>query len=368
MTLADPQSDPDRQFSRIPATAPQPLTDRVQPLEVTVVGAGTTFTLAQFLLETSGTSLLVLQQGRVVHEWYADGVDAQSLLLGASMSKSVLAHLVGVAVRDGALRLSDTAVDHVPELTGSGYDAVQVGQLLTMTSGVDWTEDYRDTASAATGLLAAFQGSGERSRDVLTQIRPGVLPGSRYAYCTADSQVLDLVRERATGVPYDRAVTALWAELGCTEPAVVATDDAGAALAGGGLAATARDWARIGLLQVDGTTWWQQDVHRVLDSDWVQAASTPSLPFLHPGRLPSSISTHVGFGYHWWPLGDDGLQVCADGSRGQFCFVDRAAQTVVVKTSQWPYADSLADRQWRDLSYVALPDIALSSALERITE
>jgi len=357
MTFVDPQAETGRRYLTIPAGRPQPLTEQLQSLDVTVMGAGTSFTLAQFLAETRGTCLVVAAQGHVVHEWYANGVTPQSLLLGASMSKSVLAHLVGMAVRDGALRLSDQVIDHVPELAGSGYDGVQVGQLLTMTSGVDWTEDYRDTTSRATRLLAAFQGSGGCSRDILTQIRPDAAPGSRYAYCTADSQVLDWVRECATEVRYGAAVGELWADLGCAASAVVAVDDSGVALAGGGLAATARDWVKVGLLQVDGTTWWQDEVHRVLDEDWVQAASTPSLPFLRPGRLPSSISTHVGFGYHWWLLDDDAHQVSADGSRGQFCYVDRAARTVVVKTSQWPYADALADRQWRDLSYLALTDI-----------
>lgn len=358
MTFVDPQLETGRQFLTIPATRGRPLAEQSRPLDVTVVGAGRCFTLAQFLSETHSTSLLVLQRGRVVHEWYTNGVTPQSLLLGASMSKSVLAHRVGTAVRDGSLRLLDLTTDHVPELAGSGYGNVQIGQLLTMTSGVEWTEDYRDTGSAAVRLLAAFRGSGVLSRDVLREVRPDDPPGSRYAYCTADSQVLDWVCERATGVSYEAAVAQLWAALGCTHTGVVACDDAGVALAGGGLAATARDWAKVGLLQIDGSTWWQEDVQRILDEDWVHAASTPSLPFLRPGRLPSSISTHVGFGYHWWPLDDGGQQVSADGSRGQFCFVDRAARTVVVKTSQWPYADSLADRQWRDLCYLALSDIS----------
>ncbi|MEO8851644.1 MAG: serine hydrolase domain-containing protein [Allobranchiibius sp.] len=366
MTFVDPQFDAGRRFLTVSAARPRPLAEQLRPLDVTVVGAGRSFTLAQFLSETHSTSLLVLEQGRVVHEWYPNGVTARSLLLGASMSKSVLAHLVGMAVRDGSLRLGDRVTDHVPELAGSGYNSVQVWQLLTMTSGVQWTEDYRDTRSVAMRLLVTFQGSGGRSRDVLSDIAPDDLPGSRYAYCTADSQVLDWVRERATGVFYEAAVAQLWAAMGCTQSAVVAADDAGVALAGGGLAATAQDWAKVGLLQVDGSTWWQEPARRVLNEEWVQASSRPSLPFLRPGRLPSSISTHVGFGYHWWPLDDGGKQVSADGSRGQFCFVDRAARTVVVKTSQWPYADSMADRQWRDLCYLALPDIAAqASALTR---
>ena len=70
-----------------------------------------------------------------------------------------------------------------------------------------------------------------------------------------------------------------------------------------------------------------------------------------------TLTTHAGFGLHWWPLDDTGRLVTADGSRGQFTFVDRDTGVVVVKTSQWPY-DEPTDRQCRDLSYLALPAIA----------
>ncbi len=88
---------------------------------------------------------------------------------------------------------------------------------------------------------------------MLSRVGSRCAPGTRYEYCTADSQVLDWVRERATGVPFAPAVAQLWRDLGCVADAAVAVDGEGVALAGGGLAAAARDWARIGLLQLDGT-------------------------------------------------------------------------------------------------------------------
>ena len=96
-----------------------------------------------------------------------------------------------------------------------------------------------------------------------------------------------------------RRLAELWRDLGCTEDAVVAVDGDGVALAGGGVAAAAGDWARIGLLQLDGAA-----PARLPGRAWVEIASRPSLPFLRPGRLPAPLSTHVGFGYHWWPLDD----------------------------------------------------------------
>ena len=120
-----------------------------------------------------------------------------------------------------------------------------------MTTGVDWVEDHRDPDSLASRLLGCFA-TGADSRALLRSVRPGVPPGTRFSYCTADSQVLDWVRERATGCSYADDVARLWQDLGCTRDADVAVDGAGVALAGGGLAATARDWARVALLAVDG--------------------------------------------------------------------------------------------------------------------
>ena len=75
---------------------------------------------------------------------------------------------------------------------------------------------------------------------------------------------------------------------------------------------------------------------------------------LAPGRLPSDMTTHAGFGLHWWPMDEHGDRVTADGSRGQFAAADRRTGAVVVKTSLWPYDDLLVDRQARDLSYLGL--------------
>ena len=293
----------------------------------------------------------MLRHGQVVHEWYAEGLGPDDCFLGASMTKSVLAHLVGVAVRAGALGLDDRVVDHVPELAGSGYDPCTVRDVLTMTSGVDWVEDHRDPTGPASRLVACFGPGGGESRALLARVGPRSTPGTRWEYCTADSQVLDWVRERATGAPYDVALGALWRTLGCTSDAFVGTDAAGVPMAGGSLAATARDWARIGLLELDGTVAGEQ----VLDPEWVHRSTRAPYPFTAPGRLPSSITTHAGFGWHWWPLDTTGRRATADGSRGQFAYVDRDLDVVVVKTSQWPYDDALADRQYRDLSYLGLP-------------
>jgi len=357
LRFTDPQRDAAWPHAVVPPgagpelpSAPGDVASDLAVEAVEVVGAGRSRGLPAWLEETWATSLVVLDAGTVVHEWYADGLGPDTLFLGASMTKSVLAHLVGRAVREGLLAQTDAVTAHVPELRGSGYDGTSVLDLLTMTTGVDWVEDHRDPDSLASRLLACFA-TGADSRALLREVRPAVAPGTRFAYCTADSQVLDWVRERATGRSWAEDAARLWRDLGCTSEAAVALDGAGVALAGGGLAATARDWARVALLAVDGTT---PDGQVLLGPHWVEEAARPAYPFLAVGRLPSSITGFAGFGHHWWPMDDEGHRVTADGSRGQFACADRQTGAVVVKTSQWPYDDALVDRQARDLSYLGL--------------
>jgi CubicO group peptidase (beta-lactamase class C family) len=312
-------------YQRVAASDPRPLPTAERALD-----------LAGFHEATASTAFQVLVDGVLVHAWYADGLGPHDLFLGASATKSILAHLVGRAGVD-----LDAPVDaYVPELRG--WRGVPVRDVARMTSGVDWVEDHRDPDGPATALVTAFAAGGS-SRALLARVGPRYPPGTHYAYCTADSQVLDWVRERATGVEFRAALADLWRDLGCTDDAMVAVDGDGVALAGGGVAAAAGDWARIGLLQIDG--------------DWAEESSRPSLPFLRPGRLPAPLSSLVGFGYHWWPLDDEGKCVAADGSRGQFVYVDRPRRTVVVKTSAWPYADAAHDARCRDLSYRTFPII-----------
>jgi CubicO group peptidase (beta-lactamase class C family) len=342
----------------VPATSPAPWPEALRPLEVPVVGAGRVLDLGDFLDTTSSTSLVVVVDGTLVHERYLAGTRREDLLLGYSATKSALALLCGVARASGALALDDPVTDHVPELSSSGYAAVTVRQVLTMTSGVGWTEDYRDPDGPAAAFMARWRSGTGGMREQLTRIPAGHPPGTRFAYCSPDSMVLDWVRERATGVAFADALAALWQRLGAELDASVGLDApaaaGGVAVAAGALACSARDWARLGALQVDGD-WLGSPV---LPAGWADDTSRPSLPQLRPGRLPSTITTHAGFGGHWWPLDDRGRRVTADGMRGQFVYVDRPRRTVVVKTSAWPYDDPWQDRQCRDLCYLALPAIA----------
>lgn len=340
-----------RAFAEIPAPQPRPWPADLRPLEVVIHGAGRTMGLEEWLDATWTTALVVVRDGVLVHERYLRGTEPGDRLLGNSATKSALALVTGLAVDAGLLSVDDPAVKHVPELAGTGYAGVTVEHLLSMTTAVGWVENHRDPDGLAARLVGAVREGTGRMRAVAIETPPGAAPGSRYEYCTADSVILDWVRERATERSFADVLGDLWREAGAEHPAIVGLDAPdGVAMAGGALAATARDWARLGALQIDGGG--------LVSEQWVAASSRPSKPFLAPGRLPSTITTHAGFGWHWWPLDADGSRVTADGMVGQFVYVDRRTRTVVVKMSAWPYEDAWADRQYRDLSYLGLQAIA----------
>ena len=350
---------PGSSYVEVPAPRPVPWPRVDIPLEVIVTGAGQDMTLEGFLDITATTALVVVVDGVLVHERYLCDTTADDRLLGNSATKSALASLVGVAVTSGSLPDLDVAVDeYVPELTGGGYAGVTLRQVLTMTSGVRWTEDYFDPASPAARMLSRCRDGHGGLRDTVASVPAGRPPGSRFAYCSPDSLVVDWVRERASGQTFAEGLTDLWRVVGAEQPAVVGLDAplqrGGVAMAAAAMCATARDWARLGLLQVDGC--WRGQ--RVLDAGWVRDSSRASYSFTRPGRLPSRMTTHAGFGYHWWPMDESGDRVMADGMQGQFVYVDRPRRVVVAKMSAWPYDDSWQDRQLRDLCYLALPDIA----------
>ena len=293
----------------------------------------------------------------LVHAWYADGLGPRDLFLGASATKSVLAHLVGRAGRWTSTRPVEA---YVPELAGTGYRGVPVRDVARMTSGVDWVEDHRDPDGPATALVGAFAAGGS-SRALLTRVGARYPPGTRYAYCTADSQVLDWVRERATGLAFRDALGELWRALGCTEDAMVAVDGDGVAMAGAASPprpATGPGWACSRSTGPAGR--W---CSTLVESPRPVAAVPAARP---PPRAP--VGARSGSATTGGPSTPAGTRVAADGSRGQFVYVDRPRRTVVVKTSAWPYADAAHDAHCRDLTYRTLPAIALAATQGEVVQ
>jgi hypothetical protein len=131
--------------------------------DLTVEGdSGGNWDLAEFLRRTYTDALLVAHRGRLVHEWYADGMGPTTRHAMFSTTKTFSGLVALLAIHDGELALDDLLVDHVPELAGTGWEPVTVEQALDMTDGISFDEDYgsRDSAIMRYGFAMGFTPRG----------------------------------------------------------------------------------------------------------------------------------------------------------------------------------------------------------------
>jgi CubicO group peptidase (beta-lactamase class C family) len=284
---------------------------------------------ADFLAEMETTGLIVVRDGRVAFESYWLGNDATTQSIAWSVSKSFVSALIGIAVGEGAIAsVEDPVTRYAPELAGGAYDGVRLKDVLQMSSGARWNEDYSDPKSdiGAYGQVMSGGGSLDAFAAGLVRERP---PGTFNRYNSTDTHVLGLVLRRATKrslAEYLRKK--LWQPLGMEADAFWMVDTAGAEMAGVGLNAVLRDYARLGCCYLNGGAW---NGVQVVPSDWVQASVTPDAPHLRPGVRESALLP-MGYGYQWW-LPDDSGVFSAIGVYNQFVWVDPATRTVIAKTS-----------------------------------
>ena len=282
-----------------------------------------------FLTLTDTTGLIVVKNDRIVFERYFRGTDARTRTVGWSLSKTFTSALVGIALREGKIHsVSDPVTQYVPELAGSAYDGVSIKDVLQMSSGARWTEDYSDSHSDVVrfGRAVAFGKPLDAFAATLPREHP---PGTYQRYNSMDTQVLGMVLRRATGTSLsDYLSTRIWQPLGMQEDGYYLTDRTGVEFAAGGLNATLRDYARLGLLYMHNGNWRGT---QIVPSEWVQASVTPDSPHLMPGRRPSAAEVW-GYGYQWW-IPDLHGEYVAEGIFNQFIYVNPQERLVIVKTS-----------------------------------
>ena len=286
---------------------------------------------AQWIEARAVTSLVVLHEGQIVHESYHLGTAPEDRRISWSMAKSFLSALFGILEAEGAIASLDAPVtDYAPELAGSAYDGVSIRNVLQMTSGVSFDEDYLDYDSdinrmgrvlALGGAMDGFA-AGLRARDAA--------PGDLWAYVSIDTHVLGMVVRGATGrdIP-DLMSEKVIAPLGLEAAPYYLTDGEGVAFVLGGLNMRSRDYARFGLMYEQMGAYGGQ---QVVPREWVRASTRASAPTL-PGA--------TGYGYQWWvPEGAPEGVFFARGIYGQYIYVDQARDVVIVVTA--------ADRQFRE--------------------
>jgi CubicO group peptidase (beta-lactamase class C family) len=280
--------------------------------------------------------LLVLKEERIVLERYSLGLEENVRWSSMSMIKSLTATLVGAALQQGAIESLDDAVSkYIPALRGCAYDAVTVRDLITMSSGVSWNEDYTDRNSDV----------NRYSKSLGDKIPGGVLalmrslkaehrPGSQFNYNTGDTYVLGSLISAATGKTLaDYMSETIWSRLGMEFDAFYTLEsEAGQEIGGSRAGIALRDFGRFGVFLlrngvIDGTP--------VLPPDWIEDAGRSAFAF----DAGTNRYGATGYGYSWW-IDPDGSMV-AVGFAGQSLYINRKDEIVIVTLScqpQPPYA------------------------------
>ena len=300
------------------------------------------------------TGLLVAKDGRILLERYQYDRNETHRFQSQSMAKSVVALLIGIALADGRIAsVDDPAKRYVPELAGHPHGETAIRNLLQMSSGVRFSEDYTgaDDVAVLSRAVRDERGAGGVATVLPFRDHPRLHPpGTRFAYASVETQVLGLVLRGATGRPLaDYLSEKLWRPMGAEADASWMVDAGGQEAAYCCLGAVLRDFARLGLLIAnDGMAQGRQ----IVPKDWVRVATqpTPGFPHLEPG----TATRYLGYGYQFWVFPGGARRVALLGVRGQAVLIDPALKLVMVQTAVWKGArDAQAARErdalWRGI-------------------
>ncbi len=291
---------------------------------------GQTINTEEFLTHINNTGFFVLHNDSVVYEHYRLEHQPESHHISWSVSKSFVSALMGIAVDEGHIKsLDDAVTDYAPELKGSGYDGVRIKDVLQMSSGVAFNEDYADFNSDINrmGRAIAF---GSSMDAFAASLKNGRKPGTFNHYVSIDTHVLGMVLRGATGKPmHELLEEKIWSKLGMESNAYWIKDDYDVSFVLGGLNATLRDYARFGRLYLNNGNW---NGEQIVPASWVKASITPDAPHLQPGPNPNS-TTNLGYGYQWWlPENPDG-DFLAVGIHSQSIYVNQKKNLVIAFNS-----------------------------------
>jgi CubicO group peptidase (beta-lactamase class C family) len=293
---------------------------------------GKTKSTEAFFTETDTTALLVLKDGAVRYERYALTSGADVHWISWSVSKSFVSALVGIAVKEGHIRsIEDAISEYVPVPPGSAYFGVTIKQVLQMSSGARWNEDYSDPNCDIFRLAAAMGGAMSLEEFVAGMV-PECKPGTVCRYNSGETQALGSLLVHATKRSLsDYMQEKLFEPLGMNMPGYWLIDKTGMEMAFAGLNLVARDFIKLGQLYLNKGVW---EGKQVVPAAWVQASVTPDAPHLMPGNpLLNDHALPFGYGYQWWIPDDQCGEFAAIGIYNQIVYVDRSRGVVIYKQS-----------------------------------
>ncbi|HLX80094.1 MAG TPA: serine hydrolase [Burkholderiales bacterium] len=287
-------------------------------------------TLESFLARSRDTGLLVMQGDTILVERYQYDRKPEMRFQSYSMAKTVVGMLVGIAIADGKIAsIDDKAEKYVPALKGHPYGETSLRHLLTMSSGIKFSEENYDATEdiAQLGRKTLYQQGPGGADSVLGFTQRAAPAGTHFNYSSAESEVLGLVLRAATGKTLAEYLSEkIWQPMGAEADATWLIDGGGYELGYMGINATLRDWGRLGMLLAnDGAL----DGKQIIPAAWVKAATTVESPHLQVGVA----TRNNGYGYQTWIINPRERMFALLGLRGQAVMIDPATKVVVVHTA-----------------------------------
>ncbi|MEN2429592.1 serine hydrolase [Comamonas sp. F1-6] len=316
----------------------------IEQVRFKVMGTGEELSFVQALDRNYTDGILVMHKGRVIYEKYLGALEPQRPHLAMSVTKSFVGTLAALLAHEGLIKPEAPVTDYLPEMKNTAYGDATVRQVMDMTIGVKYSENYADPKAEvwdyarAGGMMPQGKDyAGPRSfYEFLQTLQKEGEHDQGFAYKTVNAEVLAWIVRRASGKPLAQLLSErIWSRIGAEQDAYFMVDRIGTESGGGGLNTTLRDLARFGeLMRNEGrATSGQQVLPRAVVQD-IRRGADPA-KFVKAG-----YATLPGWSYRnmWWVSHNPNGAYMARGIHGQAIYIDPKAQMVVVRYASHPIA------------------------------
>ncbi len=306
-----------------------------------VASAGDRSTVQQWIESSYTDGIVVLHRGSIVFEQYHNAMTERSLHLSQSMAKSIVGSVAGILIGRGLLDSEELVTRYLPELEQTAWKGATLRQILDMTTGVRFVEDYEalDSDIALTDIASGWKPATPELDapaclwDQILSLKESVRThGEQFQYRSIETDVLAHCLERVTQTRLAELVSReIWQPLGCEENAIFTVDSAGYALADGGFNATLRDYARFGQMLLDDG---QANGNNIVPKQWIDDIHNADHGlFAEPY---TQAAPNGAYRNQFWVEDVAKKAFMARGVFGQLIYIDPTQQMVVVKLSSWP--------------------------------
>ncbi len=294
--------------------------------------------------------LMILKDGEVLYENYWNKNKENSRHIIWSVSKSFLSALVGIALDEGLIDdINDPIIKYLKDFEGTGYEGVSIKNLLQMSSGIAFNEDYGDPDSDI-NRYARVTATGTSQREFAKTLKNSREPGTYNHYISLDSQMLGMLVAEVTNVTVKEYLyEKIWSQIGMQDDAFYLTDKQEVEMSLGGLNVTLRDMAKFGQLYLNKGNW---NGKQVVPAEWVSNSTVPLDKHVQPNAGDQFTSDAWGYGYQWWIPGPGVSDYTAHGIYNQFIYVNPESGVVIAKTSS--NFNFIEERQYTKDAHIAI--------------